>query len=132
MRARGRLHGLCAGIRVRLVSTAPRRSFPPRQGLYDPALEKDSCGVGMVAHLKGQVGARPEQAASLRRNASPALPRSCHALALARRCGAQRCCDMVGPVLVIVACVRSLCGLGTARLSHMRRDPSRPFIPALS
>jgi len=27
--------------------------FPAKQGLYDPALEKDSCGVGLVAHLKG-------------------------------------------------------------------------------
>jgi glutamate synthase domain-containing protein 1 len=29
-------------------------SFPKKQGLYDPALEKDSCGVGLVAHLKKQ------------------------------------------------------------------------------
>ena len=28
--------------------------FPEAQGLYDPALEKDSCGVGLVAHLKGK------------------------------------------------------------------------------
>lgn len=28
--------------------------FPKKQGLYDSALEKDSCGVGLVAHLKGQ------------------------------------------------------------------------------
>ena len=28
--------------------------FPSRQGLYDPAFEKDSCGVGFVAHIKGQ------------------------------------------------------------------------------
>ncbi|NIP86129.1 MAG: hypothetical protein GTO03_11405, partial [Planctomycetales bacterium] len=27
---------------------------PPRRGLYDPALEHDSCGVGFVAHIKGQ------------------------------------------------------------------------------
>eukprot|EP00968_Pinguiococcus_pyrenoidosus_P026973 scaffold7344_cov242-Pinguiococcus_pyrenoidosus.AAC.9 len=26
----------------------------PRQGLYDPELERDSCGVGLVAHLKKQ------------------------------------------------------------------------------
>ncbi|EOD35180.1 ferredoxin-dependent glutamate synthase [Emiliania huxleyi CCMP1516] len=32
----------------------PPRRLPPKQGLYDPALERDSCGVGMVAHLKGQ------------------------------------------------------------------------------
>ncbi len=29
------------------------RSFPPKQGLYDPAFEHDSCGVGIVAHIKG-------------------------------------------------------------------------------
>lgn len=28
--------------------------FPPKQGLYDPAFEKESCGVGFVAHIKGQ------------------------------------------------------------------------------
>jgi glutamate synthase (NADPH/NADH) large chain len=27
--------------------------FPDKHGLYDPALEKDSCGVGFVAHIKG-------------------------------------------------------------------------------
>ena len=27
--------------------------LPPAQGLYDPALEHDSCGVGFIAHLKG-------------------------------------------------------------------------------
>ena len=28
--------------------------LPPKQGLYDPANEKDSCGVGFIAHVKGQ------------------------------------------------------------------------------
>ena len=28
--------------------------FPPKTGLYDPAQEKDSCGVGFVANIKGQ------------------------------------------------------------------------------
>jgi len=28
--------------------------FPSRHGLYDPSYEKDSCGVGFVAHIKGQ------------------------------------------------------------------------------
>ena len=27
---------------------------PKKQGLYDPAYEKDSCGVGFVVHMKGQ------------------------------------------------------------------------------
>lgn len=28
--------------------------MPRKQGLYDPANEKDSCGVGFIAHIKGQ------------------------------------------------------------------------------
>jgi glutamate synthase (NADPH/NADH) large chain len=28
--------------------------FPTKQGLYDPNLEKDSCGVGFVANVKGK------------------------------------------------------------------------------
>jgi len=28
--------------------------FPKPQGLYDPAQEKDSCGVGFVCDVKGQ------------------------------------------------------------------------------
>ena len=27
--------------------------IPLKTGLYDPAYEKDSCGVGMVANIKG-------------------------------------------------------------------------------
>jgi len=30
-----------------------RTGFPLKAGLYDPANEKDSCGVGFVAHIKG-------------------------------------------------------------------------------
>src|SRR3974390_760078 len=26
---------------------------PPAQGLYDPALDKDSCGVGFIADIEG-------------------------------------------------------------------------------
>ena len=29
-------------------------TLPKKQGLYDPAFEKDSCGVGFVAHIKGK------------------------------------------------------------------------------
>jgi glutamate synthase (NADPH/NADH) large chain len=32
----------------------PAVGFPAAQGLYDPANEKDSCGVGFVAHIKGK------------------------------------------------------------------------------
>jgi glutamate synthase (ferredoxin) len=28
-------------------------AIPQRQGLYDPAFEKDACGMGFVAHIKG-------------------------------------------------------------------------------
>ncbi len=28
--------------------------FPKKQGLYDPQYEKDSCGIGFVAHIKGE------------------------------------------------------------------------------
>ncbi|MGN6544209.1 MAG: hypothetical protein ACTHK7_04115, partial [Aureliella sp.] len=31
----------------------PLEGLPAKQGLYDPALEKDSCGVGFIAHVKG-------------------------------------------------------------------------------
>ncbi len=30
-----------------------RYGYPEKHGLYDPAFEKDSCGVGFVAHIKG-------------------------------------------------------------------------------
>ena len=29
-------------------------TLPEKQGLYDPVFEKDSCGVGFVAHIKGK------------------------------------------------------------------------------
>ena len=29
-------------------------AFPPKQGMYDPAHEHDACGIGFVAHIKGQ------------------------------------------------------------------------------
>ena len=32
----------------------PRTLRPGRTGLYDPAFEHDACGVGFVAHIKGQ------------------------------------------------------------------------------
>ncbi|TNE44859.1 MAG: hypothetical protein EP341_10920, partial [Sphingomonadales bacterium] len=28
--------------------------FPAPQGLYDPRNEHDACGVGFVAHIKGE------------------------------------------------------------------------------
>ena len=35
-------------------SKSVRATAPAKQGLYDPAFEHDACGVGFVAHLKGQ------------------------------------------------------------------------------
>ena len=34
--------------------TRSRTHLPAKQGLYDPAFEKENCGVGFVAHLKGE------------------------------------------------------------------------------
>lgn len=31
-----------------------RNGLPPKQGMYDPQFEKDACGMGFVAHIKGQ------------------------------------------------------------------------------
>ncbi|MCR2818638.1 glutamate synthase large subunit [Microbacterium sp. zg.Y1090] len=31
-------------------------AFPPRQGMYNPAFEKDACGLAMVATLRGHAG----------------------------------------------------------------------------
>jgi len=30
------------------------KCYPSKEGLYDPEFEHDACGVGFVAHLKGQ------------------------------------------------------------------------------
>ena len=30
------------------------RALPPAQGLYDPALERDACGVGFVCNIKNR------------------------------------------------------------------------------
>ncbi|MBA3483558.1 MAG: hypothetical protein H0T51_17260, partial [Pirellulales bacterium] len=32
----------------------PLVHLPAKHGLYDPANEHDACGVGFVAHIKGQ------------------------------------------------------------------------------
>src|SRR6187551_2839949 len=44
-----------------------QRGLPEKQGLYDPANEKDSCGVGFIAHIKG------ERSHSIVRDADEAL-----------------------------------------------------------
>jgi len=37
-----------------VMENAVQQAVPDRQGLYDPANEHDACGVGFVAHVKGQ------------------------------------------------------------------------------
>jgi len=37
-----------------LTARSPLTGFPRKSGLYDPANEKDSCGVGFVADIKGR------------------------------------------------------------------------------
>ncbi|MBM7388223.1 glutamate synthase (NADPH/NADH) large chain [Clavibacter michiganensis] len=37
-------------------TSPPSGSFPAKQGLYDPAFEKDACGLAMVATLRGTPG----------------------------------------------------------------------------
>jgi glutamate synthase (NADPH/NADH) large chain len=36
------------------VRHGPRSGLPPAQGLYNPSLERDACGIGFVAHVKGR------------------------------------------------------------------------------
>ena len=36
------------------MNPAAQTGLPAKHGLYDPCLEHDSCGVGLVAHIKGQ------------------------------------------------------------------------------
>ena len=40
--------------RMRNSQQQPTFGLPPRQGLYDPAQEKDACGVGFVCDIKGR------------------------------------------------------------------------------
>ena len=36
-----------------ILKPMPFKTFPKKHGLYDPSYEKDSCGVGFVANMKG-------------------------------------------------------------------------------
>src|SRR6185369_4218747 len=47
----GEMHANAFNIRDLAVDLSVS---PPAQGLYDPAHEHDSCGVGFVAHIKGK------------------------------------------------------------------------------
>ena len=37
-----------------MMARQSRTGYPEKQGLYDPQFEHDSCGVGFVAHIKGE------------------------------------------------------------------------------
>ncbi|MGD0812495.1 MAG: glutamate synthase large subunit [Verrucomicrobiota bacterium] len=41
-------------IRTAETKQTPRIGLPPKQGLYDPQFEHDSCGVGFVVNIKGK------------------------------------------------------------------------------
>jgi glutamate synthase (NADPH/NADH) large chain len=43
-----------AAIEQRCIEEGIEMVMPQRQGLYDPANEHDSCGVGFIAHIKGR------------------------------------------------------------------------------
>ena len=36
------------------LKPASTSAFPAKQGLYDPRNEHDACGVGFVAHMRGE------------------------------------------------------------------------------
>jgi glutamate synthase (NADPH) large chain len=44
----------CSSNQERLKPMNIPFGYPSKQGLYNPELEKDSCGVGFVAHVKGK------------------------------------------------------------------------------
>ncbi|AZS43857.1 Glutamate synthase [NADPH] large chain [Microbacterium oleivorans] len=41
---------------TRPAGVIPGGSFPAKQGMYNPAFEKDACGLAMVATLRGEAG----------------------------------------------------------------------------
>ncbi len=50
----GKELGLKKSLEFSMKKTEPLIHLPAKQGLYDPANEHDSCGVGFVAHIKGK------------------------------------------------------------------------------
>jgi glutamate synthase (NADPH/NADH) large chain len=42
------------GYAAPFIGSTAAPGTPPAQGLYDPALDKDSCGVGFIADIKGR------------------------------------------------------------------------------
>src|ERR1700683_572132 len=51
----GRIRRRVANDSVPAEPDASREITPAAQGLFDPTREYDSCGVGFICHLKGQV-----------------------------------------------------------------------------
>ena len=45
---------VAASTRACSIATPPIPACPKAHGLYDPALDKDSCGVGFIADIKGR------------------------------------------------------------------------------
>src|SRR5258707_15803222 len=55
-RTRVERNAVLAGRVIKDPRSEPRfdAGLPPAQGLYDPVRDKDSCGVGLIAHIKNQ------------------------------------------------------------------------------
>ena len=51
---RGHDNGVPMNDHPQPLDASASGSLPAPQGLYDPANEHDACGVGFVAHIKGQ------------------------------------------------------------------------------
>src|SRR2546423_380569 len=61
--------GHAADIAMSSAAADAEASRPVAQGLYDPALDKDSCGVGFIADIKGRKSHQTvEDALSILRN----------------------------------------------------------------
>jgi Glutamine amidotransferases class-II len=52
---------------------------PERQGLFDPAFERDACGVGFIADMKGRKSHKIVEDA-LQSTAAPSAPTRCPAM----------------------------------------------------
>ncbi|MEY2953124.1 MAG: hypothetical protein RLZZ401_1211, partial [Pseudomonadota bacterium] len=48
------LFSLDFNVEGRTMTTASEKAHLQRTGLYDPANEHDACGVGFVAHIRGE------------------------------------------------------------------------------
>ncbi len=53
VRPRPFLNSTKTRARLRKTKIMKYPGLPPKQGLYDPSYERDACGIGFVAHIKG-------------------------------------------------------------------------------